>query len=260
VNELWRRLESAKRRWIYGLLRLGLPLVDRTEDPQRGLLLDVKLPEGDEAVLTGHADGVITINLLEADPVKLEETRKAFREKYRTLLGHLRHESGHYYWMRLVENSAFLEPCRAVFGDDREDYQAALSRHYGGEPRAGWQDSFVSSYATAHPWEDWAETWAHYLHVVDGLETARSFGLIPLAKAPEPTEVPASREEFNRMVDAWAQLAVAMNGLNRSLGLPDPYPFPLTEAIRHKLAFVHRVVRETALGETNEKGLKENAA
>jgi hypothetical protein len=89
------------------------------------------------------------------------------------LLGHFRHEVGHYFWDRLVATDPHqLEEFRVLFGDDRQDYGEALKRHYDEGAPANWQDTYISMYATMHPWEDFAETWAHYLHIVDTLETA----------------------------------------------------------------------------------------
>ena len=90
------------------------------------------------------------------------------------MLGHLRHEIGHYYQPLLVTD---WERCRELFGDDREDYGAAMERHYASGPPADWPERFVSAYATMHPWEDWAETFAHYLHIRDVLQTAVAYGV-----------------------------------------------------------------------------------
>ena len=146
-------------------------------------------------MLTGHADGVITVNIAEADDAERERRRTAMHEPYRTLLGHMRHESGHYYWDRLIAGTPELDEFRSLFGDERADYAASLSTYYERGAPADWQERFVSAYASAHPWEDWAETWAHYLHMVDTLETAAACGLSltprrrdepALPKMPEP--------------------------------------------------------------------------
>jgi len=244
----WQGLEIAKRRLLYTLLGLGLPIETRQERPESGLAFAFKSdgPNGDK-VLTGHCDGLVTINLKEADAPSREQTRVAMGERYRTLLGHFRHESGHYYWDRLVKDSDQLQAYRALFGDEQQDYAEAVKRHYE-NPRQNWAEEFVSAYATMHPWEDWAETWAHYLHMIDTLETARSFGLViqPQAVGGAITEaVSAGRvrfEQFEHLIAAWVPLTVALNSLNRSMGLADVYPFVLGEPVIEKLRFVHDVV------------------
>jgi hypothetical protein len=176
----WRDIELAKHRLFYSLLRWKLPLATRAEDPSHGLafefLADPPQPFGPK-VMTGHDDGVVTIALAEADSAEIEKRRAELAEPYRSLLGHFRHEVGHHYWDLLVRDGGRLEQCRAAFGDDSQDYEAALQRHYVEGVAADWAERFVSAYATSHPWEDFAEIWAHYLHVVDTLETASAFGL-----------------------------------------------------------------------------------
>ena len=249
--ERWQALEAAKRRLIYALLRLRLPLRTRAEDAEHGLAFDflADAPAG-QPVMTGHDDGLITINIAEADSAERERRRVELGEPYRTLLGHLRHEVGHYYWDVLVHDRGKSEAARAVFGDERTDYQEALQRHYQQGAPANWEASYVSAYATMHPWEDFAETWTHYLHMVDTLDTAASFGL---AVAPENTDDPtleteiafdpyASRD-FDKLVAAWLPLTVAVNSLNRSMGQADLYPFALTPVTIEKLRFIHALVR-----------------
>ncbi len=169
-------------------------------------------------------------------------------ELYRTLLGHFRHEVGHYYWDRLIANTPWLARCRALFGDERADYQAALNRHYEQGAPPDWQQHFISEYATMHPWEDWAETWAHYLHMVDLLETAASYNTrveVPGGDEDEvddPFEV--DKPEFDHLVEQWVPVTLLVNSLNRSLGQEDAYPFALTAASLEKLRFVHDVIRE----------------
>ncbi|MEP7050563.1 MAG: putative zinc-binding peptidase [Pseudomonadota bacterium] len=244
----WRKLEVAKRRLVYTLIELGLPLEAREAQPKTGLAFAFLSdgPNG-ERVLTGHCDGLVTINVKEADSPAREQTREQLGERYRTLLGHFRHESGHYYWDRLIKDSRWLEEFRALFGDEQADYDEAVKRHYA-TPHQDWPEAFVSSYATMHPWEDWAETWAHYLHMVDTLETAQSYGLA-LRPAPvggaqsEPvTTRRVSLNQFTDLIGAWVPLTVALNSLNRSMGLQDMYPFVLAEPVIAKLGFVHRVV------------------
>jgi hypothetical protein len=260
----WGDIERAKRRLVSSLIALRLPVASRvSEDPQRGLAFDVlRAWPGGPHVMTGHADGIITIDVEEADDSRRERLKAALREPYRTLLGHLRHEVGHYYWQRLVESSHWLGPFRALFGDERQDYAAALRRHYEQGPPPDWSLTRVSAYASAHPWEDWAETWAHYLHMIDTLDTAGSFGLdatqVGLGYAPftravlggssgpaAPLEpAPAVDDEFLAFVNAWLKLTGVLNELSRSMGLPDFYPFVLSGPAVRKLHLVHRVVSE----------------
>ena len=245
------KLEGAKRRLVFTLSALSLPIRDRQADPDHGLAFEFKADDANGAgpVLTGHADGVITVNTAEADDPERERRRLAVHEPYRTLLGHMRHESGHYYWDRLIKATAELDPFRALFGDERVDYPAALDTHYQQGPPADWSSRFVSAYASAHAWEDWAETWAHYLHMVDTLETAAACGLsLRPRRADEPAlaRVPPVVVErplpFDRLLDGWFPLTYVLNNFNRGLGLPDAYPFVLSGAAIEKLRFVHDVV------------------
>jgi hypothetical protein len=254
---LWHRIEAAKARLVSSLLALRLPVRSRIgEDPQHGLAFDFLrgLPGG-PAVVTGHADGIITLDIAEADDAHRERVRRQLHEPYRTLLGHLRHEVGHYYWERLVAGSAWLESFRTLFGDERRDYAAALRRHYAEGPAPDWARHHVSAYASAHPWEDWAETWAHYLHMVDTLDTALSFGLeaedLETGYEPftpdclyRPQDPDAAR--FLSVVNAWTELTGVLNELSRSMGQPDFYPFVLSRMAVAKLQFVHLVVTHAA--------------
>ncbi len=242
---LWIRIERRKRRLVYDLRRHRLPVFSRSEDPIRGLgfafLEDQTADEslefhdrtGDQPILTGHANGLITINIAEADDVERERMRVQMNEQQRTLLGHFRHESGHYYWDLLVRGGAMMERVRASFGDERVDYAEALDRYYTRGPQPGWHEHFVSAYASAHPWEDWAECWAHLLQIVDTLETAAAIGLAP----PE-----AVSEQMDDRIRHWIELARNINLLNRSLDQPDPYPFVLTPPVIDKLKVVDEVM------------------
>jgi hypothetical protein len=166
-------------------------------------------------------------------------------EPYRTLLGHFRHETAHYYWDRLIANSPYLEQFRAVFGDERSDYAAALQQHYANGPPADWPDHFVTAYASSHPWEDFAETWAHYFHMVDTLETARGFGLSVRPRVSKGAELATTIDfdphncEMDRIIAAWLPLTFAVNSINRSMGQPDLYPFVLSASVIVKLTFIH---------------------
>ncbi len=246
---LWAKIEAAKHRLFYTLLKLGMPLENRLDDPEHGLafdfLADPPQPHA-QGVMTGHDKGLITLALKEADDSVREKVRGEMGEPYRTLLGHFRHESGHYFWDRLIGGSSKMKALfRGVFGDERADYAASLARHYREGAPAGWQNDYVSVYATTHPWEDFAETWAHYLHIVDTLETARAFG-IKVAPRVARGELSAevdfdshNAENINQLIDAWLPIAFAVNSLNRSMGQPDLYPFVLAPKAIEKLAFVH---------------------
>ncbi|MFT4191969.1 MAG: putative zinc-binding metallopeptidase [Comamonas sp.] len=252
----WGRIEVAKRRLVSALLGMGLPVDSRIDqDTQRGVAFDFLCNiEGQPRVLTGHADGIVTLNTEEADDVARERARKAMHEPYRTLLGHLRHEIGHYYWDRLVAGTGWIDDYRALFGDERQDYAAALQAHYDNGPAPDWPQRYVSAYASTHPWEDWAETWAHYLHMVDTLGTAANFGLSlddsdieyqPFT--PEQLYRPqaADAEAFLDFLNTWTRLSGVLNELSRSMGTPDFYPFVLPIDVVRKLQFIHLVVRGT---------------
>lgn len=248
----WRRLEIAKHWLVYALRRLGLPFTNRIASKHNLLEFDF-ISEDDvgNRALTGHDSGLITINTAEADPVHREATRVQMRERYRTLIGHFRHEVGHYYWDVLIaENEAFLTEFRQLFGDDRENYQEALKRHYKNGAPANWRNHYISKYAATHAWEDWAETWAHYLHLLDMLETAYSFGVrVNPSVAPEQMMSmeasfdPYQEPDMARIIAACIPLTFAANMLNRGMGRKDLYPFVINAAVREKLTFVHKVVR-----------------
>jgi len=251
--DAWRRLEVAKRRLVHTLLDLGLPVRNRQEDPALGLVFDFLgdgMTEDGKPVLTGHADGVITINIAEADDVERERRRHMLHEPYRTLLGHFRHEIGHYYWDVLVKDSDRLERYREQFGDERADYAAALKHHYDNGPPVDWKSRFVSAYASTHPWEDWAETWAHYLHMIDALDTAAACGIAlkPMRTDEPQLEPPGFVDAWDRPFDQlfadWISLTYVLNNLNRSLGLADGYPFVLEGPIVEKLRHVHDMLAD----------------
>ena len=249
----WYRLEVAKRRLLYTLLKLGLPFDDGSpaHPPLVFRFLSDFVSDGTEA-LTGHADGVITVNVAEAYDAERERRRHMLGEPYRTILGHMRHEVGHYYWTRLIAaDKARLERFRQLFGDDRQDYAEALKRHYETGPPADWQDRFVTAYASAHAWEDWAETWAHYLHMSDTMETAAACGLSlrpsrrgepALSKVPSSAVTPSG--SFDRLINGWHAVTYMLNSLNRGMGLADAYPFVLAPAAIEKLRFVHEMLGE----------------
>ncbi len=250
-REAWYRMEVAKRRLVYSLLNLGLVLKNKVDDPVRGLAYEFLADSpgaGATHVVTGHDSGVITINLAEANDVQREAYRIRLGEPYRTLLGHFRHEIGHYFWDQLLRDSDRIAAFRGLFGDERHNYDDALRQYYDRGAPNDWQQRFISSYASSHPWEDWAETWAHYLHMTDALETAAACGL---SLRPRRTDEPSLRSDmrasfhmpFERMMDDWFPLTYVLNNLNRGMGLPDGYPFVLSAPVIDKLRFVHETIR-----------------
>jgi len=251
--ELWYRIEVAKRRLFFTLARLGLVNVAPPNGERDGPVFEFKADTPGEMVLTGHADGVITLNVAEADDAERTKRRLQMHEPYRTLLGHLRHESGHYYWDRLIDEGGRVEAYRRVFGDESVDYGESLQRHYasGGQP-AGWEQQYVSAYATSHPWEDWAETWAHYLHMVDLLETAAAYNTrveVPGSGFDEVDDpIDGGPPDFDQLVEQWVPVTLLVNSLNRSLGQGDAYPFALSGRALDKLRFVHDVIHEQRRG------------
>ncbi|HEY2254909.1 MAG TPA: putative zinc-binding peptidase [Variovorax sp.] len=250
----WAALEQAKRRVFYTLVELVLPTPNKLEDPANGLSFEfLEQVDPRKRVLTGHDDGVITLNIAEADDAQRERIRLSMHEPYRTLLGHFRHEIGHYYWDRLVRGTPWIGEYRRLFGDERADYAQALKKHYA-SPTMDWPQRFISVYASSHPWEDWAETWAHYLHMVDGLETAASWGMRldfalpggpPLAARSLDLAADSIR---NTVVDQWLPVSQFINAMDRSLGAHDSYPFIIVAPVIEKLDFIHRVVRAASSG------------
>ncbi len=249
----WRKMELAKRYLFYSLLRWKLPLLVRDDTSKGGLAFDFlsdKVGEDGKTipVLTGHDNGLITINLAEADDVEREKRRLAMGERYRTLMGHFRHEIGHYFWDVLVRDQDKTDACRAIFGDESIDYGKALQLHYQNGAPSNWRNSFISEYATSHPWEDFAETWAHYLHIVDGLETAHAFSLSIRTHDTNANEIDVTFDPYHlgtldQLIEAWVPVTVALNSLNRSMGQPDLYPFVLSDPVEEKLRFIHDLIR-----------------
>jgi hypothetical protein len=235
----WLALERAKKRLYYTLAQLNLPIINGWADPERGLLMDFiedarsseHFPE--TFVSTGYLGGVITINALEADDVARAVARDELGESYRTVLGHMRHESGHYYWHLLNPKRKLLEEFRELFGDERADYQEALERHYAAGPPPDWQERYISAYASAHPSEDWAECWGHYLHIFDALETAWAQKLLGVQ--------PAVMSMAERIA-AWTRISLMLNELNRSIGKKDAYPFVINDVVAEKLEFIETAI------------------
>ena len=247
----WRALENAKHRLFYTLLQLRLPVETKAESPN-GLAFQFLADVAPAAapVFTGHADGVITINLAEADDAERERRRHQMGELYRTPLGHFRHEIGHYYWDRLIANTPQLAEFRRLFGDERQDYDNALRNYYATGAPPDWSDRFISAYASAHPWEDFAETWAHYFHMIDTLETAHVAGLAVSPKLPQSPgavfDFHPRDSDMKHLVEAWLALTFAVNSINRSMGQHDLYPFVLGPLAVDKLTFVQELIRAVA--------------
>lgn len=256
----WKRISQAQRHLFYSLLRWKLPHPGREQDPVGGLVFDFladnMAPNGQlTPAMTGHEDGLISLRAAEADDATRESVRVSMKEPYRTLLGHFRHEVGHFYWEQLVRDEATLTEARALFGDEREDYAEALRRNYEQGPPADWQTRFISTYASCHPAEDFAECWAHYFHIADTLETARSFGLTtdPWRYKEMAAEVdfdPYNAPNAQMLADAWIPLSVALNSMQRSMGQPDSYPFVLTPTVVAKLEFINKLILGARMANT----------
>lgn len=265
-RDRWADVERAKKRAVYSLLALKLPLRPKRDDQDEGGLAFDFLADpigvniGSEHVLTGHDNGLITLNVAEANPAEREQRRMQMGETYRTLLGHFRHELGHYYWDLLVRgNPTELDSYRAEFGDERADYEQALQAYYAQGAPVDWQMSHITPYATSHPWEDWAESWAHYLHITDTLEMVGALDL-PLGKLdiPESATVTDDRSRtvirsddqrtfaFDEILARWLILSEATNCINRCMGLPDLYPFVISETTSGKLRFIHDLIDRQA--------------
>lgn len=249
----WQTIERAKKRLFYSLLRLGLPLHTRTEDPAHGLAFRflADMTGATERIMTGHENGIITIALAEADDAEREYRRTSMNEPYRTLLGHFRHEVGHHFWDLLVDGQQAHARFRVLFGDERTDYAQALKTHYANGAPSGWSQTHISAYATAHPWEDFAETFAHFLHIIDTVETAAAFGIRARPatgddhlRLPPVTFDPYLEPDMQIIVDHWVPLASLINNLNRSVGQADAYPFVLTPPVVDKLAFINALVHQ----------------
>ena len=246
----WRAIAAAQRHLFYSFLKWDLPAPTRAENPCGGLVFDFmedkRLPDGSiEKPMTGHDEGVITIRAAEAEDAERETLRVLMHEPYRTVLGHFRHETGHFIWNQMIRDGGLIAECREVFGDDSIDYAAALDAHYKAGPARDWQERFISEYASCHPWEDFAETFAHCLHIVDTLEMARSHQIRLSVCGQPPTEIavdPYSEDDFETLAEQWVPLSITLNSLHHSMGERPLYPFILTPAVRKKLGFVHKVI------------------
>jgi hypothetical protein len=251
----WQLAEAAKRRLLFTLLSLRVPFAPKQSATDAfGLAFEWKVPMANTPVITGHADGVITLNLQEADDDKRESTRVAFAEPLRSVLGHLRHELSHHLQQRFVTTPDLVARFRELFGDERQPYAPALQHHYQNGPPADVSQRFISAYASAHPWEDWAETCAHYLLMVDAVETADAWGLhldpgVGLATTAGQTRsdlgLPMQAEDL--VFGHWLPVARFLNAMARSLGSRDSYPFVIPTPVLDKLRFVQDVLQRAAL-------------
>lgn len=247
----WAAIERAKRRLVFSLMDIGLTPVPKTgPEDRQGLAFHLleSLPGG-PPVMTGHDDGLITLNIAEADDVFRESARISMHEPVRTLLGHLRHEVSHYLQQRYIAGTPGEQQCKDVFGDHDADYAEALQRHYASGPPPDWSSRFVSAYASSHPWEDWAETCAHYLLVLDAVQTASSWGLHldgPATTTAADEREPQSLPLENLVLQHWLPVAQFLNAMNRSLGLPDSYPFLLPPRVLEKMKLVQDLLAAAA--------------
>ncbi|HWI30389.1 MAG TPA: putative zinc-binding metallopeptidase [Microbacterium sp.] len=247
------KTEQSKRRLILQLVDLGLPIRPWYFTPG-GLGFDLisSLSSG-QRVLIGHANGIVTIDLAETLDDRREALRVKLGEPYRTMLGHLRHEVGHYYQNVLVTDEATWAECRELFGDERASYQDALKRHYSQGAPEGWHTAFISEYATMHPWEDFAETFAHYLHITGTLATAAAIGIrldAAVTNLRDTDVVPRMSyddQPIQQLLGDWDWMSRAFNRINRAMGFGDLYPFELVGPVRHKLAFMHDLVTHAPL-------------
>ena len=239
--DAWTAAEAAKRRLVHQLDELALPIEMRSDSMPDGLVFDLVYLPG-EGGITGHLDGVVTLDLAETDEYHRDDLRRRLGEPFRTVIGHLRHEVGHHYWVRLVGQTDEVERFRRLFGDEREDYSQAVERYYAGAGDSWDRTRFVTAYAAAHPLEDWAETFAHYLHILDVVDTAVAHHLVPADRAQMLVTDAVVSLEISEILDAWRPINSAVNAIAETLGAPTVYPFDPVDGVVAKLAFVHRQI------------------
>lgn len=239
------------RMMVYQLLELGLPILP-WDTYEKGLGFDLLSSKSrGENITIGHADGIITIDLVESLDDYRERLRIRLGEPYRTMLGHFRHEVGHYYEMVLFDAMPDrIDRVRELFGDERVSYSDAIDRHYRYGAPENWRESFISEYATMHPWEDFAECFAHYLHITDTLDTAAWSGMVLQARTQGhtptiDTTIARVTEEidFDEILEDWLWVSTLLNRINRSMGKDDLYPFHINAVVGDKLGFIHDTVR-----------------
>src|SRR5215207_378700 len=236
----WVAAEAAKRQLVHQLDKLELPIVARSADAPDGLAFDLVDVPG-HAVVTGHLDGVVTLDLAETDDRYRDDLRRTLCEPFRTVIGHLRHEVAHYYWPRLVGQTNEVGGFRRLFGDERDDYRQAMDRYYAGGAPAWSADQHITPYAASHPFEDWAETFAHYLHIIYAAETAIAHRFMPDG-ADVTIEQLVEMPDFAGAVATWRQISAAVNDISESLGNAAVYPLDPVGVVVDKLNFVHRQV------------------
>lgn len=235
---LWAESESAKRQVLATLGRWGWFTPSDTGQLPVFHMLSEATSRGPSNVVMAHDRGTITINVMEADIVERVERRENLGEKLRTMVGHFRHEIAHFLFERLSEHPEFVKAFRALMGDEREDYGEALKRYYENGPPANWEQNFVTAYASSHPHEDWAESVTHILHLTDMIDCAVAMKW----QSPHLTDMtydPYKEADGERIVELGSYFGMAVNHINRSVGVGDIYPFVLNDAVRGKLAFVH---------------------
>ena len=237
-TRLWRVLELNKRHLLLNLITLGIPCINSWNAPNEGFLFDFleDFRDGIEEgtfVTTGYAGGIITINILEAEPLSRVAQQQASNEVYRTVLGHMRHEIGHHFFQCIKGDQMLHSNFEQKFGSSSLDYNNALAEFYASGPDVNWSEYCITAYASAHPMEDWAETWSHYLHIYDALDTAFNFGLV--SENPNVLSI-------HDKISHWRQFSVALNEMNRSMGMSDIYPFVINAQVEDKLAFVEKAI------------------
>lgn len=242
-RQLLARAERAKR-WVLANLSNWGWFTQADPGPRpRFRMMSERIGDSEEPVMMGHANGIITINVTEADELIRLQRQHQLREQYRSMVGHLRHEIAHFLFTRLSAQPDFLPAFREIFGDERADYGAALQAHYA-NPQLPKGD-YITDYATAHPHEDWAETTAHLLHMVDFTDSFVNAGL-SMSGLP-PDYAPYQDGNAEHLLTITTDVAIAINDINRALDNSDLYPFVLTPRIREKLTFVHDWITDHAL-------------
>lgn len=234
----WAEAERSKRWVLANLSRWGwFTGADAGQDPVFHMLAE-ETRDGETNVVMGHNEGLLTINVDEVDPSKRVALREDLNEPLRTMIGHFRHELAHYFFRRFESSNEFVDEFRAIFGDERADYSEALKSYYERGHQPDWQDSFISAYASSHPHEDWAESFAHVLHLTDIVDSLISSGL----GAPDLPSMPYdayAEEDPQKLILYGGRIGIALNHVNRSMGTTDIYPFVHSDTIKKKFVFAH---------------------
>ena len=234
----WSTAEAVKRRLVHQLDHLALPIDPRSDATPDGLAFDLVYVPGQFGP-AGKVDEAVTLDLADADVQDVGAPPRRVHAPFRTLIGNLRHKVGHHYWHRLVGQSDHVTPFRRLFGDERADYPAAIEPHQAAVAHHWDASRFVTGRAESHPFEDWAETFAHYLHILDATDTAEAYRLPDgQCEMGRPQSSPGGGT-FAEILRLWRPTAPAVNALAASLGLPAVYPFQLTGVVLQKFEFVH---------------------